>query len=227
MDIALLGARGHAIDFIKNIEEYNLDAPRSRRLNIVCLVDDVSAVVPDELCGYRVVRSLGAALAVSDGRRRGAVKAIIAAGDPTVKKKIVLKAKKLGLEFFTFVHPSVKIHRTSSIGTGSSVFAGAVISAFCVIGNHVSVNYGATLSHGCRMGDFATLSPGVNIGGNVKISEGCFVGINACCSNDIAMGPWSVAGAGAVVIRDVPALTIVAGNPAANIKTRNKNVPVI
>ncbi|MDI6756534.1 MAG: acetyltransferase [Endomicrobiia bacterium] len=225
MDIVLLGARGHALDFIKNIEEYNLDASRAGRLHIVCLVDDVSASVPDELCGYPVVRSLSAA--VSQGRRREAVKAVIAAGDPTVKKKIASKAEKLGLEFFTFVHPSVKIHRTSSIGQGSSVFAGAVISACCVIGNHVSVNYGATISHGCRLGDFATLSPCANIGGNVKISEGCFVGINACCSNDIAMGQWSVAGAGAVVIRDVPALTVVAGNPAAKIKTRNKNVPVI
>jgi acetyltransferase EpsM len=44
--------------------------------------------------------------------------------------------------------------------------------------------------------------------------EGAQVGIGATIKQNITVGKWSVVGAGAVVIKDVPDNTVVVGNPA-------------
>ena len=51
------------------------------------------------------------------------------------------------------------------------------------------------------------------------IGKQCFIGANAIIMPGITIGNNSIIGAGAVVTRDVPANTIVAGNPAKVIRS--------
>ena len=51
------------------------------------------------------------------------------------------------------------------------------------------------------------------------IHDNCFVGVNAVVLCGVSVGPNAVVGAGAVVTRDVPPDTVVAGNPARVICT--------
>ena len=44
--------------------------------------------------------------------------------------------------------------------------------------------------------------------------EGAHVGIGATVKQDITIGKWSVVGAGAVVVNNVPDNAVVVGNPA-------------
>lgn len=46
------------------------------------------------------------------------------------------------------------------------------------------------------------------------INDHCFIGVNAVVLCGVTIGPRSIVGAGAVVTRDVPPGTVVAGNPA-------------
>ncbi len=46
------------------------------------------------------------------------------------------------------------------------------------------------------------------------MGEGTHIGIGACVLPNINIGKWSIIGAGAVVIEDVPDNVIVVGNPA-------------
>lgn len=50
--------------------------------------------------------------------------------------------------------------------------------------------------------------------GRTVIADGAWIGANAVVLPDVTVGRGAVVGAGAVVTRDVPALAIVAGNPA-------------
>lgn len=56
------------------------------------------------------------------------------------------------------------------------------------------------------------------------IGEKCFIGVNAIIMPGITIGNEVIVGSGAVVTKDVPSNTIVAGNPAKvirkNIQTR-------
>ncbi len=62
--------------------------------------------------------------------------------------------------------------------------------------------------------DFAELCPGVSVAGNCKIGNNVFIGTNSTIIPNIIIGENAVIAAGAVVIRDVPANTLVAGVPA-------------
>ena len=56
----------------------------------------------------------------------------------------------------------------------------------------------------------------------VKIADNVWIGMNAIILKGVTIGENSVVAAGAVVVKSVPANTIVAGNPAVAVKTFSK-----
>lgn len=56
--------------------------------------------------------------------------------------------------------------------------------------------------------------------GDVVIGNDVWIGIEAIILSGVTIGDGAVVGARAVVTRDVPPYTIVAGNPAANVRQR-------
>ncbi len=67
------------------------------------------------------------------------------------------------------------------------------------------------------------LTRGVRL--HTRIGKNCFIGARSIILPGISVGDGSIVGAGAVVTRDVPAYTIVAGNPAKVIRTDIKTGP--
>ena len=59
---------------------------------------------------------------------------------------------------------------------------------------------------------------GLRDGRHVEIGEGAWVGIGAAICGNVTIGRNAVVGANAVVVRDVPAFTVVAGNPAVVVR---------
>lgn len=53
----------------------------------------------------------------------------------------------------------------------------------------------------------------------VYIGDDCFVGARAIILKGVTVGARSIVGAGSVVVKDVPADTVVAGNPAREIRS--------
>lgn len=56
----------------------------------------------------------------------------------------------------------------------------------------------------------------------IKICDDAWIGMNVIILKGVTIGEGAVVGAGSVVTKDVPAWTVVAGNPAQVIKTLNK-----
>jgi sugar O-acyltransferase (sialic acid O-acetyltransferase NeuD family) len=112
------------------------------------------------------------------------------------------------------VHPGAIIASSVRLGKGVAVMAGAIINPEAVIGDHAIINTGATVDHDCQIGAFCHIAPGTHLAGNVRIGEGAIVGIGSSAIPGCVVGDWSVIGAGAVIVRDIPGGVTAKGVPA-------------
>ena len=155
-----------------------------------------------------LVRAVGG----PEARELHGISAVLGVGYPGLKRKL---AATWSGDFGTVMSQAAWFAADAQIGAGTVVAPGAVVSVNVRLGRHVLVNIGATVSHDCQVGDFSTLSPGSHLAGKVEVGEGVFVGIGASVIEGIKIGAGSLIAAGAVVTKDVPPHTMVAGVPAA------------
>lgn len=121
---------------------------------------------------------------------------------------------RFGPRFLTLQHPRAWVGGRVTIGIGSVLCAGSLVTTDIIIGRHVQLHIGCTIGHDTSIGDFVTVAPGANISGRVTIGVGTFVGAGAVVLPDVTVGSWVMIGAGAVVTKDVPDRATVVGVPA-------------
>lgn len=185
-----------------------------------------------ELCGTLVTetfddRPANAHRAYSDAAIEGGVRGamdtfphdgdpvIIAVGNNFQRAEI---ARFLKSKFEKAIHPSSIIAKSSFVGEGTVVFAGAIIQPNTRVGKHVIVNTAASIDHDNIIGDYAHISPKAALCGHVEVGEGSHVGVGAVVIPKVKIGKWCTVGAGTVVIQDVPDYATVVGNPGRVIK---------
>lgn len=148
--------------------------------------------------------------------------AVIAIGDTQVRHELSERFAywPWKLPFCTIMHPSVQIldRDTVTIGDGSIICAGVVITTNVKIGEHVHVNLNATIGHDCTIGNCVTIAPGVNISGNVTIGDRVNIGTNASIKEKVTIAPDVVIGMGAVVLSDITEAGTYVGVPAIRVK---------
>jgi len=151
-------------------------------------------------------------------------KFLISIGDNKARKRIF---ESLGFpveSYGTQINKLSYIGSGSSVGFGSVVLGGVVISTQAEIGNFVIVSIGAIISHHCKIADFSFIGPNAALGGNAQVGEGAFIGLGASVIPGVRIGKWSVIGAGSVIIEDVSDYATVVGNPGKVIKIKGERV---
>jgi sugar O-acyltransferase (sialic acid O-acetyltransferase NeuD family) len=198
---------------------------------VMDIIDAINAVSPTfEPCGYLVEEAYFTLGARINGlpmlgtlewlRNRDDVLAVGGIGAPEVRRRMMSEAEALGIRFATLVHPHAVLTRWTTLGVGTVVTAGCILTNGISIGRHAQLNLHCTVGHDAVLDDFATLAPGVHVSGSVRLGEGCYVGTGANIIERKTLGAWSVVGAGSTVVSDVPANSTVVGVPARVIKTR-------
>lgn len=144
------------------------------------------------------------------------VNLVLAFGDPARKSLVAGKINSSRVHYPVIRHPSVILQdeATITIGAGSILCAGSILTTDIQIGKHVLINLNCTLGHDTRVGDFTSVMPGVNVAGEVEIGRAVLVGSGANILNRVKIGDNSKVGMGAAVIHDVEPGKTVVGVPA-------------
>lgn len=144
----------------------------------------------------------------------------LALGMPKTRKIVKEKIVNNNIEYPTLIDPSVIFgsKKFISIGEGSIICAGTILTTNIDIGEYVLVNLSCTVGHETRIDDFCSFMPACNISGEVKIGKCNYWGTGAKVINRKKIGGNVVVGAGAVIIDDIPDNVTVVGVPGKIIK---------
>lgn len=150
---------------------------------------------------------------------------VVCAGKGASRRAIVARLARLGVgpeRYASVIDPSVHVPSTCSIGVGSILLSGTVLTADVQVGAHVVCMPRVVLTHDDVLGDFATLAAGAVLGGTVHVGEAAYIGMNASVREGRRVGAGSTLGMGSVLLTDQPAETIWAGVPARQLTNAGK-----
>lgn len=198
MKLYVLGAGGHA--------KVVLSTLLAAGLSVDGLFDDDPQKQGLYVLGVKVIGT------IEDAKKRTPARGVLAIGSNRTRQ--LLAREFPGWEWLSVVHPRAYVHSSVSLGPGTVVFAGAVVQPDTHIGAHTIVNTGATVDHDCQVWDFVHLAPGVHLAGQVIIEEGVFIGIGSAVIPKVKVGAWTVVGAGAAVVENLPPYITAVGVPA-------------
>lgn len=214
--VVILGAGGLAREVLDIFLAIN---GKNKEYEILGFIDENPTMHGKELNGFPVLGDFSWFKTV-DIR---SIRVICAIGNPATRRKVVLKALNLGLEFCdSVIHPTSVVTPFVNLGKGVVITAGCIFTNQIRVGNYVYVNLDCTIGHDSIIEDYCNINPGVHISGNVHVKTGCDIGTGAVIIQGVTIGEWSIIGAGAVVVDDIPANVTAVGVPARVIKTREE-----
>ena len=130
------------------------------------------------------------------------------------RSKIGAMLNEAGFKPYTAIHRTAFVAKNAVLGKGAQILAGSNICAKARMGDYCIINTAASIDHECVLGNNVHIGPGAKLAGCVQVQDNVFIGTNATILPGIKIGKNAVVGAGAVVTKDVPAESIVIGNPA-------------
>lgn len=210
-DLIIFGASGLGREVAWAVERMNAVNPT---WNLLGFMDDDDRIQGSEINGYRVLGKTG------DIKEYPDAYFVCAVGASRVREKIINNMKSINpaVKFGTVIDPSVEMSDLVTIGEGSIICAHTIITVNISIGNHVIINLDCTIGHDAILQDFVTLYPSVNVSGNTNIGHAVELGTGMQIIQGKTVGDYSIVGAGAVVVKDIPEKCTAVGSPAKPIK---------
>lgn len=133
---------------------------------------------------------------------------------PLKRQQLFDRFKALGYFFATVIHPSAIIASDAVLSEGTQIMAGTVIQPGCRIGINSILNTRASVDHDCIIGDHVHVAPGVTLSGGVSVGSRSHIGTGATVIQGISIGIGCLIAAGSVVTKDVCDGAKVRGVPA-------------
>lgn len=206
IDVVIVGASGHAkvvIDLFREVDAFR----------VIGLVD--ADATPRKVLGIPVI---GCDEDMPTLRGQGVSSAFVAIGDNRLRYKIGRRLETLGFTLVKAVSRRAAVSPSAIIGAGVAIMAGAVVNAETRIEDLAILNTNASVDHDCRLGEACHVAPGSAIAGNVDIGRLAFLGVGVRAIPGVSIGEGSVVGAGATVVRDLPANIVAMDTPARVIR---------
>jgi sugar O-acyltransferase (sialic acid O-acetyltransferase NeuD family) len=210
-DLIIFGASGFGREVAWAVERLNKVTPT---WNLLGFMDDADDIQGTEINGYKVLGKTADVSNYPDAYY------VVAVGASRTREKIVSNMKTVNpsIKFGTVIDPSVEMSDLVTIGEGTIICAHTIITVNIEIGSHVIINLDCTVGHDAVLQDFDTLYPSVNVSGITNIGHAVELGTGMQIIQGKTVGDYSIVGAGAVVVKDIPAKCTAVGSPAKPIK---------
>jgi sugar O-acyltransferase (sialic acid O-acetyltransferase NeuD family) len=180
--------------------------------NLLGFLDDKPGAAGQQLLGYPI---LGPGAWITG---RPGVCVALGIGHPLTRFRVVDRMTALGAHWATVLHPTVTRMPSAVVGEGVVVFGGCTLSSGAVLGDFTYLNYHTVVSHDATVEQYACVMAQVALSGCVCVGQGAFVGVGVSTRQGVSIGEWSIVGAGASVVRDIPPLCVAVGVPAIPIR---------
>ena len=134
-----------------------------------------------------------------------------------------------GTRVWAFAH----VMKGAVVGRNCNICDHAFVESNVVIGDGVTIKNGVAIWDGVSLGDHVFVGPNAVFTNDLnpraevkktreqfietKVQQGASIGANATIVCGVTIGRYAFIGAGAVVIRDVPAYALVVGNPSRQV----------
>lgn len=206
-DLYIIGAGGFGREVAWLVERINAADPT---WNIKGFIDDNPSALGKLEGRYPVIGDRGFLL-----QRTVETWVVCAVGSAKVRKTIIERLEEnSAIHFATVIDPSVVLSDRVTVGEGSIICAGTVLTVDIFIGKHVIINLDCTIGHDDIISDFVTIYPSVNVSGNVVVGTCAELGTGMQIIQGKRIGRESILGAGAVVVKDIPEKCTAVGIPA-------------
>lgn len=190
--IIIIGAGGFGREMLRFIKTLNAIKPT---WEVAGFIDDNKT--PGEVInGIKVLGGTGYLAGVTEKTA-----AVIAIALPGIRKKIKQTILNPNIYFPALMHPSAIIDDRDciTIGEGSILCAGTILTTNITIGKFVLVNLCTTINHDAVINDFSTVMPGVNISTGAQVGEGCYIGTGSKISKPEKIASWQTLSAGTII----------------------------
>ena len=126
---------------------------------------------------------------------------VLCAGRGAVRERLHARVQDMApRRYATVVHPSVDVPPSCSVGAGTVLLAGCVLTASATVGEHVVCMPHVTITHDDIVEDFATLAAGVSLGGGVRVGRAAYLGMSCSVRERQVVGAGALVGMGAAVV---------------------------
>lgn len=208
-ELIILGIHPHAIEMAEIVERINQVA---QTWNLVGFVSGNGDMIGEKLLGLPI-------LELHDAMERHPEAYLVPEYDWPHKSDIPRH------RLATLIDPNAIISRTAEIGLGCVIYPNCFIGAHVKIGNFLFCLSGSIINHNDTIGDNVTLTSGVVLAGDVQVESGCYLGQSCTVRELLTIGRGSLIGMGAVVLHNVPQNSVMVGNPALRLRSRELNSP--
>lgn len=121
-------------------------------------------------------------------------------------------------QLVSLIDPSVFVSRTATIGVGCVFYPGCYIGLNAKVGDFVFCLGGSVINHDDVVENGCVMCTGVTLAGVVHVEPDCYLGQSCTVRQYLTIGRHSLIGMGAVVVKNVPPDSVMAGNPARKLR---------
>ena len=138
---------------------------------------------------------------------------ILAIGYMDARMRLTQSLEGRGAIFAEFIHPKAYIAKTARIGKGPVMFPFSVVSNAAQVGDHVHLNYYASVGHDVQVGRGCLMAPYATINGFSSLADAVYLSTHSTVVVKKNVGEHVKVSANSTVQHDVPPNSFVFGVP--------------